>query len=330
MNECLGVEKQIQVRGVESRWGPAEERLSPPRIPLTVIVPAFNEASGLLQVLPQLVDRGRSLGWRVLVIDDASSDGTADVLRRFAGKIQVLHNRTNLGYGASIKKGILACETEWVATFDADGQHRVEDLERLASKAGSCDAVVGRRDAQSHCPAFRRPGKWVLGRIANLLVGRSIPDINCGLRIFRRQAVLRILRLTSDSFSFTTSSLIAFLKLGYEVLLEPVTAEPRLGCSTVSQLKDGFNAFLFILRLIMLFDPLRIMLPISAVFFAAGLAYQITSFVVYGFDLNKLTILLWIFGLIIFLVALVADQVSALRREVAAFSACGPPKDEAE
>jgi glycosyltransferase involved in cell wall biosynthesis len=330
MNECLELEEKHRSREVRLIRDHAAEPSPPPRISMTIVIPSYNEASGLFQALPRLIDCGRKHGWKILVVDDASSDGTDDVLRLFSGQIQVLRNRENLGYGASIKRGIMASETEWVATFDGDGQHQVEDLERLAGKAGFCDAVIGNRSAQSHCSIFRRPGKWALGKIANLLVGRKIPDVNCGLRIFRRQAVLHILRLTSDSFSFTTSSLIALMKLGYEITLEPVTTTQRVGCSTVSQLKDGFNAVLFILRLIMLFDPLRIMLPVSAFFFAGGLVYQATSFVVYGFSLNKLTLLLWIFGIIIFLVALVADQVSTLRREIAAFSSCGSAKKDAE
>lgn len=329
MNECLGLEDNRHIRNTQLNRTYAVEPSTPQGISMTIVIPSFNEASGLLHVLPPLIECGRKHGWKIIVVDDASSDGTDGVLQLFSGQIQVMHNRENLGYGASIKRGIMASATEWVATFDGDGQHQVEDLERLASKVGFCDAVIGKRNSQSHCSFFRRPGKWVLGKIANLLVGRKIPDINCGLRIFRRQAVLQIMRLTSDSFSFTTSSLIALMKLGYEVSLEPVTTAQRVGCSTVRQWKDGFNAVLFILRLIMLFDPLRIMLPISAFFFASGVVYQVTSFVVYGFDLNKLTLLLWVFALIIFLVALVADQVSTLRREIAAFSSCGSAKDDA-
>jgi glycosyltransferase involved in cell wall biosynthesis len=280
-------------------------------------------------VLPELVECGRRNGWGILVVDDGSDDGTDEVLHLFSGRIRVLRNSENLGYGAAIKKGILACETEWVATFDGDGQHRIEDLERLAARAGGCDAVIGKRTSRSHGPIFRRPGKWVLGKVANVLVGKTLPDVNCGLRVFRRQAIAHVLRLASDGFSFTTSSLIALLKLGFDVVHEPVTTTQRVGCSTVRQLKDGFNAVLFILRLIMLFDPLRIMLPVAGAFFASGVVYQLTSFVLYGFDLNKLTLLLWVFALIIFLVALVADQVSTLRREIAAFSSCDPARNAA-
>jgi glycosyltransferase involved in cell wall biosynthesis len=280
-------------------------------------------------VLPALIECSRRNGWEVLVVDDASDDGTDGVLQLFSRTIRVLRNPENLGYGASIKRGIMACDTDWIATFDGDGQHRVEDLERLANRAGNCDAVIGQRTSQSHCSVFRRPGKWALGKVAHILVGKKLPDVNCGLRIFRRQAVSHVLRLTSDGFSFATSSQIALMKLGFDVVHEPVTTTRRVGCSTVRQFTDGFHAVLFILRLIMLFDPLRIMLPVAASFFAAGVMYQFTSFVLYGFDLNKLTLLLWVFALIIFLVALVADQVSALRREVAAFASCAPGRSDA-
>jgi len=290
-----------------------------PVLEMTVIIPSYNEANGLKQVLPTLIETCRKHGWRILVVDDASSDATVDVLDRFEGEIEVIRNWTNIGYGASIKKGIIAAETDWVATFDSDGQHRAEDLEKLAAEIGFYDAVVGKRNLESHCSFSRMPGKWVLGKIANLLVGAKIPDINCGLRIFRRRAILEILRLTSDSFSFSTSSLIALIKMGYNVYLSPVTINRRIGNSSVHQVKDGLNTILLILRLITLFDPFRIMLPFSAFFFTVGLIYQLTSFAVYGFDLNKLTVLLWIFSIIIFLVALVADQIGALRREISKY-----------
>jgi len=295
---------------------------------MTVIIPSYNEAKGLNQVLPPLIETCLKHGWRILVVDDGSSDDTVDVLEQFEGEIDVIRNRTNLGYGASIKKGIIATETDWVATFDSDGQHRVEDLEKLAAEVEPYDAVVGKRNMTSHCSFSRMPGKWILGKIANLLVGEKISDINCGLRIFRRRAIIEILRLTSDSFSFSTSSLIALIKMGYNVSLVPVTANQRIGKSTVHQVKDGFNTILLILRLITLFDPLRIMLPFSAFFFTVGVIYQLFSFAVYGFDLNKLTVLLWIFSIIIFLVALVADQIGALRRELSKYILSHPYRSD--
>jgi glycosyltransferase involved in cell wall biosynthesis len=328
MDACV-LEEGLLGRAATPRRSDEAALPLPQALSMTVVVPSYNEAGGLLRVLPALVECSRRNGWEILVVDDASDDGTEEVLRRFSGQIRVLRNPENLGYGASIKKGILACETEWVATFDGDGQHRVEDLERLATRAGDCDAVIGERTSRSHCSAIRRPGKWVLGKVANVLVGKKLPDVNCGLRLFRRQAVNHVLRLTSDGFSFATSSLIALMKLGFDVVHEPVTTTARVGCSTVRQFTDGFNSVLFILRLIMLFDPLRIMLPVAGAFFAIGVMYQLTSFALYGFDLNKLTLLLWVFALIIFLVALVADQVSALRREVAAFASCAPPQTDA-
>lgn len=298
------------------------EKMSGPQgrdMALTVIVPAYNDADGLAEVLPRLIAACAARGWQIIVVDDGSTDATPRVLERFGDSILVIRNGLNLGYGAAIKRAVHAAGTEWVATFDADGQHRVEDLERLASEAGCCDAVIGKREACSHASLIRMPGKWILGRIANLLVGRKLPDINCGLRILRRRALLGILNLTSDNFSFATSSLIALLKLGYRVNMVPVTTRRRIGSSTVRQFKDGFNAILLVLRLITLFDPLRVMLPFSLFFFLTGVVYQLWSFAVYGFDLNKLTVLLWIFSIIIFLVALLADQISSLRRELAIY-----------
>jgi glycosyltransferase involved in cell wall biosynthesis len=252
----------------------------------------------------------------VIVVNDASTDETREVVKEFGTEVKLVNHAYNLGYGKSIKRGMGLAETEWVATFDADGQHRVEDLEKLAALAEDNDAVVGRRERSSSVRLSRVPGKWVLGKVVNLLVGQNIPDINCGLRLFRRKVILSILNLTSDRFSFSTSSLVALLKAGYQVLFVPVIIDPRIGKSTVRQIRDGFQTIMLILRLVTLFDPFRIMLPFGAALVLVGIIYQVTSIIYFGWDINKLTLLLGISGLVIFMMALIADQISALRREL--------------
>jgi glycosyltransferase involved in cell wall biosynthesis len=252
------------------------------QIRLTVIIPAFNEAKGLHLVLDSIIPPCRERNWPIIVVNDGSSDDTTDILRQYEEDVKIITNSTNLGYGASIKRGIKVADTEWVATFDADGQHRVEDLIKLSEKVEHQDAVFGKRESNSHYSVSRLPGKWVLGKIADILVGQKIPDINCGLRVYNRNAMKNIMLLASDGFSFSTSSLIAFMKLGYKIRFVPITTRQRIGNSTVNQFKDGFNVILLILRLITLFDPLRIMLPFAFFFFCVGIVYQLFSFITYG------------------------------------------------
>lgn len=281
---------------------------------LTVIVPAYNDAPGIEKFLPVLIAAAKKHNWEIIVVDDCSTDNTEEVLRSFGSSIRILKNRVNSGYGRSLKNGIIAADTEWVATMDADGQHRIEDLEKMAAELNeNLDALIGRRTNDSHQPLMRRPGKWVLKRAADMLAGSKIPDINCGLRIFRRNVMLCVLSITSDRFSFSTSSLIALLQLGCNVRYFPVTIDRRIGKSTVKQFRDGIYTLMLMIRLTFLFKPLRILFPIGA----ALLAFALFLLGIHLF-VEKMTysiIMVWLTGLLLFLFSLLADQVSGIRRD---------------
>lgn len=284
---------------------------------LTIIIPSYNDASGLERVLPELLRTCTEKKWACIVVDDGSTDETRSVLSRFKESLTVVVNNRNKGYGASIKRGIRAANTTWVATMDADGQHRLEDLERMTGLLSSeVDAVIGVRDAVSNAPLVRKPGKWVLRHAANLITGETLQDINCGLRILRRTFIDSIFNLTSDRFSFSTSTLVALTQLGANIKYCSVTLEPRIGKSSVRQIRDGLQTLLLLMRLIILFNPMRILLPVGAGVFGLGVLYQLVGFVVYGPDISDTTTLLVVTGLIIFVLALMTDQISALRRDL--------------
>lgn len=283
---------------------------------LTVIIPAYNEAEGLGIVLPPIVQACRMRGWKLIVVNDASDDSTGQICRQFEPDLKLINNSRNIGYGASIKRGLRWAKTEWIATFDADGQHSLQDLLRLFQETDNCDAVIGRRRSKSHVDPTRIVGKWILGKVVNMLVGQKIPDINCGLRIIRRSLLNAISHLTADGFSFSTSTLVTLLKMGWEVKFIDITAQKRIGKSVVRQTRDGLQTILLIIRLITLFDPLRIMLPVGGATFLVGLVYQLVNIFLNGWDIYDLTTLLCVIGIMIALLGLVADQISALRREL--------------
>jgi glycosyltransferase involved in cell wall biosynthesis len=292
---------------------------------VTLIIPAFNEEKGLSKLLPEVVARCKPFGWRVIVVDDASRDGTAELVKKFAPEVELMRHRVNLGYGASVKTGVRAAKTEWIATIDSDGQHRVEDLMRLAENTGDYDAVIGERTQRSHVDLVRRPGKFLLRHIANIIVGRRLKDINCGLRIIRRKAMLKVYGLTCDRFSFSTTTLVALLHMRYYVNFVPVTAEKRMGRSMVN---DGADTVMLILRLVTLFDPMRIFLPIAFFLIAIGVVYQLFEFTIYGLHIQKSTMLVVLSGILCFLFALQQDQISSLRRELASFEAAAKKEEE--
>ena len=297
---------------------------------ITVIIPAYNEEEGLKTVLPGLVEYCAQKGWDLIVVNDGSTDATAEVAAAFTPHLRLISQEQNQGYGAAIKKGVRKARTGWVATLDADGQHRLEDLISLAEQREGVDAVIGRRTKESYVEAARAPGKWILGKVANFLVGSQLPDINCGLRVMRTKAVRTIANITSDKFSFSTSTLVALIKMGYLVRFAPVTVSQRLGKSTVRQVRDGFYTILLILRLITLFEPLRIMLPLGAGLFGLGSLYQVAFFFIIGWNIIDATVFLCLSGVIILAMGLIADQVSALRRELTLFEQGGglPPDED--
>lgn len=286
---------------------------------LTVIIPAFNEENGLLKSLPGLIEICRPRGWQIIVVDDGSNDRTSEVAESFQAGVMVIRHSINLGYGAAIKTGVLATTTDFIATFDADGQHRATDLISLIEVAKKCHAAIGARTADSIQPISRAPGRLILRFTANLIAGLNIPDINCGLRVIHRNSLLRVMGLTSDKFSFSTSTLLALLKTGHDVRFVPVTIDPRVGKSSVRQVQDGLGTLLLVTRLLVLFEPIRIFVPTSIILIFLAFIKQCIEMIIYGVNISTSTLLLLISGVVIFFFSLLADQIASLRREIASF-----------
>src|SRR5215217_5579195 len=169
------------------------------------------------------------------------------------------------GYGAALRSGILAATSEFVLFCDADGQHRIEDVARVMAACNNCTMVVGARTRDSHVARNRRPGKFIIQRWANILARQKIPDINSGLRIIEKCVLLKCLHLMPTGFSFSTTSTFALLKGDYAVKWVPITVQARVGESTVKQLRHGPQTMMLMLRLTMLFEPLRVFLFVTAV-----------------------------------------------------------------
>ena len=279
----------------------------------TILIPAYNEAQVLGRVLEEL---GRPPGCReIIVIDDGSTDATADVARR--GGARVVSHSVNRGYGQGLKTGIAMAETEYVVCCDGDGQHHLEDILRVAQEAVKHDMVVGVRSQDSHKDWLRRPGKAVLGWFANILTRRRIPDINSGLRSFRTATVRKYLHLMPEGFSFSTTSSIAMLRMGYSVGYVPITVKPRTGRkSTVQILRDGFRVAMLILNLTVLFNPMRVFIPLSFLFMGSSLLYFLVYALQNRIHVTPSMVMVFITGVVIFFLGIVCEQVSAIRREL--------------
>jgi glycosyltransferase involved in cell wall biosynthesis len=282
---------------------------------LTVIIPAFNEAKAIRPTLEELLPYCETNGWRLIVVDDGSEDDTAGILEAFSSKLQVIRHPYNRGYGAALKTGIRAAESDFVAIYDSDGQHRPEDLLKLSEVAAGFDMVIGERSPGSRVDVLRIPGKWFLTHAANFIVGRRIADINSGLRIIRRTFIKKVLHLMPDGFSFTSTSTVAAFKMGFLVEFVPIQTRKRIGTSTVRQVRHGLMVLMLILRLVVLFSPLRIFIPTAVTLALTGILYAAYVIATVRLTLANGALLCLLTAVIIFFFGLLVDQVSAMRRE---------------
>ena len=277
---------------------------------VTIVVPAFNEADSIGQVVGEL--RAAASWHEVLVVDDGSTDGTGTAAGDAGAR--VIRHPYNKGNGASIKTAIRAATSEWMAIVDGDGQHRPEDAVRLVARLGDYDLVVGARDPRTQATAGRRAGNALLNWLASFLTERPIPDLTSGFRAARRECLLEFLHLLPNGFSTPTTTTLAFLKAGYNVAFEPVAARSRAGTSKIRLARDGAKFLLILLKVITIFSPLRIFAPVSVVSFAVGAAYGAWNFL-YHDRIPNGAVLLLMFSIIILLVGLVSEQISTLRFE---------------
>jgi glycosyltransferase involved in cell wall biosynthesis len=282
-------------------------------INISIIIPAFNEEAAISEVVAQLKENFPKA--ELLVVDDGSTDATARLATE-AGASIVSH-KNNQGYGAALRSGIFQSSREYVLFCDADGQHRLEDIKRVIDAGEGYDMVVGARTKQSHTPLVRAPGKFILIHFANFLAGEKIPDLNSGLRLLRRETILKYLHLMPRGFSFSTTSTFAMLKGNYAIDWVPIEVRKRLGTSTVRQLKHGPQTLLLILRLTVLFEPLKVFLSAAVgVGFFSLISLIIDISVNKAFNIGDTTVLLSLATLLIFMFGLLCDQVSAIRREI--------------
>jgi len=262
------------------------------------------------QVVEELVSRYPQ--YEILVIDDGSTDDTGRIAASSGAR--VIRHEWNKGYGASLRTGCRHARGNVVVTFDGDGQHEAGDVQRLVDEIGPYDMVVGTRSRDSHEPLLRRPGKLVMTAFANFLAGMKIPDVNSGLRAFKRDVILRYLHLMPPGFSFSTTSTFAMLKSGRPVKWVPIKAKKRVGTSSVSQVRHGLQALLLMVRLTTLFEPLKVFLPVSAVFMLVAIGFLIANLCA-GHNVPQTSVITSVSSVMVFLMGLVMDQVAALRRE---------------
>ncbi len=276
---------------------------------ISVIIPAFNEELAVREGIIELREVLRSSGIEseIIVVDDGSTDRTAAEAK--AAGARVIQHRSNRGYGASLKTGIIAATHEVIAITDADGTYPGKYLPEMLNELEHADMVVGARTgADVNIPLTRRPAKWLLRVMANYVSNKKIPDLNSGLRVFRRDVAIQYFAILSDQFSFTTTITLAMLCDNYAVTYLPIDYRKRHGKSKIMPWDAGSFAVL-IMRVAMLFRPLRVFIPIALICVAYGII-KASLDITRDPNISASAILAFISALMMTLVGMLGDAVA--------------------
>jgi len=281
------------------------------RGPISVIIPAFNEEKALASVLSDIraALAEQSIEVELVVVDDGSTDRTGAIAR--AAGARVLRHRSNRGYGAALKAGIAAARHDIIAITDADGTYISSDIPTLLRALDGADMVVGARTGPNvYIPPARRPAKWLLNRLAEFVTGARIPDLNSGLRVFRRPMVMQYFPILPDQFSWTTTITMALHCDKYAVQYVPVNYLKRTGRSKIVP-RDAGSFALLILRTAMLFRPLRVFAPVVIVSLTYGIVKMIIDLlIVRDRNISASALLGFLSALLVLLIGMLGDALA--------------------
>jgi glycosyltransferase involved in cell wall biosynthesis len=296
----------------EGVFQPTPERpIGPDGRGLSVIIPAFNEGESIGVILGKI--RQLKPAAEVLVVDDGSADNTAAVAAACGAR--VVRHPYNKGNGAAIKSGLRAARGAVVLMLDADGQHQPEDIERVLAEIGEYDLVVGARTLGAARGLVRDLGNGFFNRLASYLVGRPIPDLTSGFRAMRRPLIMEFIHLLPNGYSYPTTSTLAFIKAGYNLQFVPIRARKAAGKSQIKIIRDGTKFVVIILRIITLFSPMKVILPVSLVVFLLGLIYGLGNFFLADHRIPNGAVIMLMTSIFIFLFGLISEQIAAMRFE---------------
>ena len=280
---------------------------------VSVLVPAYNEENAIEETITKLnAALGELESFELLVVEDGSEDGTLAKLKDLASRfpaLRVVQHDRNRGYGAALKTGMRHAHSELIAIIDADGTYPIADLPKLVRLAADYDMVVGARTGNNvEYPLIRKIPKYFLRRWINWIVKTNVPDINSGMRVFRKAMGQRFVRILPDGFSFTITITISSIRNNYRVLFEPIDYFERKGKSKIKPIHDTLRFLQIIGRTGMYFAPVRILFPI--IVFLALVATGSLGYDLFVLDnLTDKTVLLFTALLNVSIFTLLADMI---------------------
>lgn len=282
---------------------------------ISIVIPAYNEEEAIGQVIYNIKSAMKKTKYKyeIIVVDDGSTDRTVEIAKKL--KVSVYSHPYNIGYGGALKTGIKNAKGDYILIIDSDGTYPTNEIPKLLKYTDKYDMVVGARIGKDvKIPLFRRPAKFVLSKLANYLTNTKIPDLNSGLRIFKRDVVFKFFNILPSGFSFPTTITLAYLSNGYFIKFVPISYYERRGRSKIKPFRDTFNFVLLIIKTVTYFNPLKVFLPTGIVLFLSALFLFIYSV----FYLHKImdisVIILTVAAIQVAFFGLLADMLS--RKEV--------------
>ena len=312
-----GLKTRAQSRSIEAKST---------ALALTVLLPAYNEEEAIEHVLAEVVEAltpetriDRDFRFEILIVDDASTDRTVELAERFAETcdvcdVRVVRRPQNRGAGAARKVGIREARGEIVVMLDADGTYPADGILDLLPFFPDYDQVNGARTSeQGTLRWLRRPAKWFIRKLACYLTGHKIPDLNTGLKAFKRDAMLPWLWVVPDGFSCVTTMTLAFLTNGYSVKYVPISYRPRIGRSKFHPIKDTAAYLSTVLRMVLYFRPLKVFLPLSGLVTGLGVVKSFISFFWTG-SMQESDLIILTAGFMTCMIGLLAEVIVAHHR----------------
>lgn len=289
---------------------------------LTLVIPAYNEEASLQLFLPELLDFCSARNAQLVIVDDCSSDHTGEILDQAAEThdfMHVCHHKVNKGYGGALISGLQMAETRFSVTLDADGQHRLEDVLKLLEKQKetNADLVVGCRsgDSGGGSGLYRALGKKLIRFFAGRLVDHlPISDLNSGMKLYDTVLAQRYLRLCPDGMAFSEVLPLIFIQQKHLVTETPIEVAPRRSGKSTINTMTALDTLLQIINIVMVFNPMRIFLPVGGVMIAFGILWAI-PFLVRGSGLSSVSMMAMTAGLLLIMMGLLAEQLAQIRKK---------------
>ncbi|MCX4028333.1 glycosyltransferase family 2 protein [Endozoicomonas sp. SM1973] len=276
----------------------------------SIIMPAKNEAKSLDELIPKIINIASDINAEIIVVDDGSTDHTAEICHKYG--INYIKNPYTKGNGASIKVGANEANGKYLIFMDADGQHDPDNIKLMLEvmKQG-IDMVVGSRYKNSHANISRGFANKLYNILASWMVGHKISDLTSGFRVVNEYKFKQFINLLPNGFSYPTTITMAFYRAGYSVNYVPMSFHKRKGNSHINPFQDGIRFLLIIFKIGTLYSPLKIFFPLSIIHILLGFFYYIYTYFSFG-TFTNMSALLVSNGLLIFLIGLVSEQITAL------------------